>query len=142
MALELRQQLKLTQQLVMTPQLQQAIKLLQLSRLELVNAVQQEMVENPCLEELAEEEVSSSTSEFINLGTNKGYSVLEVIKKTEEITGRKVAYTDRPRRKGDVPVLLASKEKAEKNLGWKLYHSDIASIIETAWNWHRKTAKR
>ena len=63
MALELRQQLKLTQQLVMTPQLQQAIKLLQLSRLELVTAVQQEMVENPCLEELAEEEVSSSTSE-------------------------------------------------------------------------------
>jgi RNA polymerase sigma-54 factor len=61
MALELRQQLKLTQQLVMTPQLQQAIKLLQLSRLELVTAVQQEMVENPCLEELAEEEASSTS---------------------------------------------------------------------------------
>ncbi len=51
MALELRQQLKLTQQLVMTPQLQQAIKLLQLSRLELVSAVEQEMAENPLLEE-------------------------------------------------------------------------------------------
>lgn len=51
MGLELRQQLKLSQQLVMTPQLQQAIKLLQLSRLELVEAVQTELLENPFLEE-------------------------------------------------------------------------------------------
>lgn len=54
MAIELRQQLKLTQQLVMTPQLQQAIKLLQLSRLELVDAIRQEMEENPALEESQE----------------------------------------------------------------------------------------
>ena len=51
MALELRQQLKLSQQLVMTPQLQQAIKLLQLSRVELLETVQQELLENPFLEE-------------------------------------------------------------------------------------------
>jgi RNA polymerase sigma-54 factor len=50
-AIELRQQLRLSQQLVMTPQLQQAIKLLQLSRLELVGLVQQELEENPVLEE-------------------------------------------------------------------------------------------
>ncbi|GAB6176635.1 RNA polymerase factor sigma-54 [Desulfobaculum senezii] len=55
MALELRQQLKLSQQLVMTPQLQQAIKLLQLSRVELVDMVQQELLENPLLEEAAVE---------------------------------------------------------------------------------------
>jgi RNA polymerase sigma-54 factor len=52
MAIELRQQVKLTQQLVMTPQLQQAIKLLQLNRLELVTLVQQELTENPILEEV------------------------------------------------------------------------------------------
>ena len=51
MALELRQQLKLSQQLRMTPQLQQAIKLLQLSRVELLETVQQELMENPFLEE-------------------------------------------------------------------------------------------
>jgi RNA polymerase sigma-54 factor len=51
MGLELRQQLKLSQQLVMTPQLQQAIKLLQMSRMELVETVNQEMLENPLLEE-------------------------------------------------------------------------------------------
>lgn len=54
MALELRQQLKLSQQLIMTPQLQMAIKLLQLSRLELLDTVRQEMEENPALEEVQE----------------------------------------------------------------------------------------
>lgn len=56
MALEMRQQMKLTQQLVMTPQLQQAIKLLQLSRLELQDLVSQELEENPILEENLEDE--------------------------------------------------------------------------------------
>jgi len=51
MAFELKQSMKLVQQLVMTPQLQQAIKLLQLSRLELVNLASQELQENPLLEE-------------------------------------------------------------------------------------------
>jgi len=54
MAIELRQQLKLTQQLIMTPQLQMAIKLLQLSRLELMDAIRQEMEDNPTLEESQE----------------------------------------------------------------------------------------
>jgi RNA polymerase sigma-54 factor len=54
MAIELRQQLKLTQQLIMTPQLQMAIKLLQLSRLELMDKIGQELEENPALEEVQE----------------------------------------------------------------------------------------
>ena len=60
MALELRQQLKLSQQLVMTPQLQQAIKLLQLSRMELIDLVQQELEENPVLEEGVETEAGDA----------------------------------------------------------------------------------
>ncbi|MBW1891989.1 MAG: RNA polymerase sigma-54 factor, partial [Deltaproteobacteria bacterium] len=52
MVIELRQQLKLTQQLIMTPQLQMAIKLLQLSRLELMDKISQELEENPALEEV------------------------------------------------------------------------------------------
>lgn len=55
MALELRQQLRLTQQLIMTPQLQMAIKLLQLSRLELLDTIRQELEENPTLEEDVQE---------------------------------------------------------------------------------------
>ncbi len=82
MALEIRQQLKLSQQLVMTPQLQQAIKLLQLSRMELMDVVQAELEENPVLEEGLEtpeektdaEETASSVDESSSteLGEVKG----------------------------------------------------------------------
>ncbi len=60
MAFELKQNLKLAQQLIMTPQLQQAIKLLQLSRMELVEAIQQEIEENPLLEEVTPGEDTES----------------------------------------------------------------------------------
>ncbi len=63
MALELKQQLRLSQTLVMTPQLQQAIKLLQLSQLELVDMVQQELQENPVLEEVLEADEDRTASE-------------------------------------------------------------------------------
>jgi len=81
--------------------------------------------------------LANSKSNFINLGTGKGYSVLEIIRNTERITGKKITYNEKPRRKGDVPVLLASKEKAEQVLGWQLQLSDIETIIQTAWEWHK-----
>ncbi len=59
MAFELKQNLKLSQQLIMTPQLQQAIKLLILSRQELVDTINQEIEENPLLEEVTADEVSA-----------------------------------------------------------------------------------
>ncbi len=61
MALEIKQSLRLSQQLVMTPQLQQAIKLLQLNRMELVEVVNQELVENPILEEMGDNAESETT---------------------------------------------------------------------------------
>src|SRR5947209_4205097 len=66
MAIEIKQVHKLTQQLVMTPQLQQAIKLLQLSRMELVDLVREEMMENPVLEDAVETaaEQSKEREEF------------------------------------------------------------------------------
>jgi UDP-glucose-4-epimerase GalE len=76
-------------------------------------------------------------SDSVNLGTTVGYSVLEVIRKAEEVTGRKIAYDVRPRREGDVPVLLASKERAERTLGWTPRLSALETIIGTAWDWHR-----
>ena len=69
MALELKQSLRLSQQLVMTPQLQQAIKLLQLSRLELVDLISTEMAENPLLEESAdgsEAELDEAPAELVS----------------------------------------------------------------------------
>ncbi len=79
MALELRQQLKLTQQLIMTPQLQMAIKLLQLSRLELMDAIRQEMEDNPTLEESQESTPKEQLSE-------ETPSELQPAEKTQEVT--------------------------------------------------------
>jgi UDP-glucose 4-epimerase len=84
--------------------------------------------------------LSVPESGFINLGTNQGYSVHEVVRTAERVTGRKVPFKIRPRRKGDVPVLLASKEKAEQILGWSLRYSSLEKIIESAWAWHQKRA--
>src|SRR4030095_13704687 len=67
MSMEIKQHLKLQQQLVMTPQLQQAIKLLQLSRMELVDMIREEMLENPVLEDSVEsssEQQSAATAEL------------------------------------------------------------------------------
>ncbi len=73
MAFEIKQSLKLGQHLVMTPQLQQAIKLLQLNRLEMQELINQELVENPCLEELGEldqyEEEAGESGDANNLET-------------------------------------------------------------------------
>jgi len=84
---------------------------------------------------------ANSKSNFLNLGSNQGYSVLEIIKKTEEVTGEKIHYRKKPRRQGDVSVLLASKQKAEHFLGWDSQFSDIETIIKTAWNWHKKRGR-
>jgi UDP-glucose 4-epimerase len=82
--------------------------------------------------------LANGPGDTINLGTNTGYSVLDVIREAARVTGRQVPYDVLPRRRGDVAVLLASKEKAERVLGWKPRLSALRTIIETAWNWHRK----
>src|SRR5438132_1398436 len=64
MAIQLKQSLRLSQQLVMTPQLQQAIKLLQLNRMELAELITQELVENPVLEESGDGEEEEAPSDI------------------------------------------------------------------------------
>src|SRR5210317_2230263 len=78
MALELRQQLKLTQQLIMTPQLQMAIKLLQLSRLELMDTIRTELEENPALEEVPEGTPAEQLSEQPDTTSNDDSETKEV----------------------------------------------------------------
>jgi RNA polymerase sigma-54 factor len=88
MAFELKQNLKLTQQLIMTPQLQQAIKLLQLSRLELVDTINQEMEENPLLEEVApDDEQEISVNQDTEEITVTDREEIRVNERTEELTG-------------------------------------------------------
>lgn len=88
MAFELKQNLKLSQQLIMTPQLQQAIKLLQLSRLELVETINQEMEENPLLEEVsAEEEGGDFNAELEENAQSTENADVRQREKAEELTG-------------------------------------------------------
>lgn len=89
---------------------------------------------------LALERLRSGTeSGFINLGANRGYSVREVIRQVERITGRSIACETAPRRQGDVPLLLASNQLARQKLNWKPEHSELETIIKTAWDWHSRT---
>jgi RNA polymerase sigma-54 factor len=83
MALEIRQQLKLSQQLVMTPQLQQAIKLLQLSRMELMDVVREELEENPVLEEGQETPEEKAQSEEELAAENTDEAAPEALKEIE-----------------------------------------------------------
>ncbi|GIW81727.1 MAG: UDP-glucose 4-epimerase GalE [Gemmatales bacterium] len=70
-----------------------------------------------------------------NLGIGRGYSVREVIETAKEVTGRTIAVKEAPRRPGDPPILVASADKIQKELGWRPRFDDLKKIIETAWNW-------
>jgi len=72
-------------------------------------------------------------SATINLGSEKQYSVMEVIKSTEKITGRKIPYKVVERRKGDPDRIYASSENALNLLGWSAKDSELNNIIETTW---------
>lgn len=84
---------------------------------------------------------AENKSDIFNLGTGKGASVLEIIKKTQEITGKNIPYKMADRRAGDPSVLFASSQKAFDILGWKAVHSDLDNIVRTTWNVYQKHQK-
>ena len=69
-----------------------------------------------------------------NLGTGNGYSVLEVIQNFEAATGKKIPYSIKPRRAGDIPENYANAEKAYRELGWKAQYG-IREMCEDSWRW-------
>lgn len=71
----------------------------------------------------------------LNLGTGRGHSVMEIIDAVREMTGHPVPYAICPRRPGDPPTLVADCTRANETLGWHTSHSDLATIIESAWRW-------
>lgn len=75
----------------------------------------------------------------VNLGTGRGYSVREVIASVERVTGQPVPLTTAPRRLGDAPMLVADVTFAQQVLDWHPQHSDLDTIIQTAWKWHQST---
>ena len=79
--------------------------------------------------------------EAYNLGTGKGYSVLDIVKNFEKATGQKIKYEITPRRPGDIAECYADPSKAEKYLGWKA-EKDLEQMCKDAWNFTKKNRKK
>jgi len=77
-------------------------------------------------------------SQIFNLGNGNGFSVREVIKSAEKVTGKKILAIEDKRRAGDPPKLVGSSDKIKKTLGWSPKYANIDDIIKTAWEWHKK----
>ena len=72
-----------------------------------------------------------------NLGTGKGYSVLDIVKNFEAATGIKIPYSIKPRRAGDVATCYSDATKAKKELGWEAEY-DIKDMCADSWNFQQK----
>lgn len=80
---------------------------------------------------------TSDICRVYNLGINKGFSVLELIRSAEKISGIKLNYKIKERRPGDPSRLVADSSAAQKELGWRSAYTDIDKIISTAFNFYK-----
>ncbi|WP_438448598.1 UDP-glucose 4-epimerase GalE [Gorillibacterium sp. sgz5001074] len=80
---------------------------------------------------------AGGASSIYNLGNGKGFSVKEVIDMARKVTGHPIPVSIEGRRAGDPAALVASSEKAKRELGWQPKRDSLEHIIETAWNWHK-----
>ncbi len=81
--------------------------------------------------------MAGASSNVYNLGDGKGFSVKEVIAQAKALTEKEIVVEIAERRAGDPAELIASSQKAQKELGWVPAYSDLGNIIKTAWNWHQ-----
>lgn len=77
--------------------------------------------------------LSGAPSACYNLGSGHGFSVREVIAAVEKVTGQKVSVIEGPRRAGDPPTLVASSEKAQRELGWEPRYIDLEDMVKHCW---------
>ena len=153
MSLALKQQLKLTQQLLMTPQLQQAIKLLQLSRLELADTIHQEIEQNPLLEAISPEDTDTEINPNYLSATEETSAIPEPEKTGEanmenDSSMQEINWEDDyanhydagfsfskeihdPNRLSQIDFLTKEKN-LQSHLQWQLSHSELDSKLETA----------
>ncbi len=82
--------------------------------------------------------LNGGESEMFNLGNGNGFSVREVIEMAKKVTGIDFLVKESDRRPGDVPMLVGSSEKAQSFLGWEPQYSDLETIVNHAWQWHKK----
>jgi len=82
--------------------------------------------------------LASGKRGFYNLGNGDGYSVKQVIETCERISGQRIPAVEKPRRPGDPPKLVASADKAVRELDWSPKFPRLENIVATAWTWHKK----
>lgn len=80
---------------------------------------------------------AGGSSTVYNLGNGEGFSVKEMIDAARRVTGHQIPAVVAGRRAGDPSKLIASSEKAQKELGWKARYAGVEEIISSAWKWHK-----
>jgi len=83
-------------------------------------------------------EALGQDSRTYNLGNGRGFSVKEVIETCREVTGHPIPAEAGGRRPGDPPTLIAGSERIREELGWHPQYPELRTIVEHAWQWHRK----
>ena len=86
--------------------------------------------------------LGGSPGGVFNLGTGRGYSVKEVLQAIEQEVGERLPGVMGPQRSGDPAVLIADPMRARTALGFEPAHSDLPTIVRTAWAWHRRAHPR
>ena len=86
---------------------------------------------------LALEAAGPGEHSIYNLGNGAGFSVTEVVQAARRVTGKSIDAVEAPRRAGDPPVLVASSQKIQADLGWKPEKPELETMISDAWAWMR-----
>src|SRR4051812_6328234 len=138
MSIEIKQVHKLSQQLVMTPQLQQAIKLLQLSRMELVDLVREEMMENPVLEdgaeisqEMGKDDPDAKVEAGLQGETELSAASNEQSSQTTEVTGSETSSESQAVNEIDWENYIDSYSSGPSTPGFKPANDELPSLEST-----------
>jgi len=91
---------------------------------------------------LALQKMDSPGFHTYNIGTGRSYSVREICRLVERITGKKLTLHHAPRRLGDPAVLCASPKQLIEELDWQPRHSELQEIIGSAWQWEQAQCER
>ena len=87
------------------------------------------------------EKITTDSGTFIyNIGTGRGYSVLEMIEAFSKACGHPVPYEVGPRREGDIGEVMGNPAKAKADLGWEAQYS-LEEMVESAWKWQSENPK-
>jgi UDP-glucose 4-epimerase len=81
--------------------------------------------------------MKDGASGAFNVGTGSGFSVMEVLRAVEQVTGREVPHKIAQRREGDPAELVADSTRLRNTLGWSPKRSELRQIVEDAWEFHK-----